>query len=359
MLSGNSETRKYYALIPPPANLLTLCIDAPFGRFAWKDGGLFQLDGSSFANHKERPAPLTATQGIKAWIIMELFAPSAFVYSLLQAPFTSLPTSGISKVFSKLGGTQRTNFDQFSLLPSLSTLSTLSSKQRVLASLFLIHYANRALISPLRTPGRSPSHLVVVLCAVVFNIVNGSLMGSYISSDECHSFLKSSSDARFWFGVALWGAGLIGNIVHDEILLNIRRRQQTAASKKSDEGGKKEMHYAIPHGLLYKFVSYPNYLCEWVEWMGFALAAAPDPILLSVHAPRLLSPFTPHSELANSFAGELWGIVQAYMRLAPPWLFLFAEIFTMTSRAWKGHQWYRNKFPEYPNQRTAVIPFLF
>jgi len=335
------ETRKYYALIPPPANLLTLFIDAPFGRFAWKDGGLFQLDG------------------IKAWIIMELFAPSAFVYSLLQAPFASLPTSGISKVFSKLEGTQRTNFDQFSLLPSLSTLSTLSSKQRVLASLFLVHYANRALISPLRTPGRSPSHLVVVLCAVVFNIVNGSLMGSYISSDECHSFLKSSSDARFWFGVALWGAGFIGNIVHDEILLNIRRRQQSAASKKSDEGGKKEMHYAIPHGLLYKFVSYPNYLCEWVEWMGFALAAAPDPILLSVHAPRLLSPFTPHSELANSFAGELWGIVQAYIRLAPPWLFLFAEIFTMTSRAWKGHQWYRNKFPEYPKQRTAVIPFLF
>lgn len=289
---------------------------------------------------------------------MELFAPTTFVYALLQAPFASSTGSGASKLFSKLGGTRGTMSDQFPLLPSLSTLSLLSSKQKVLASLFLIHYANRALISPLRTPGRSPSSIVVVLCAIVFNLVNGSLMGSYISSDECSSYLQSVSTARFWFGVALWAAGFIGNVVHDEILLNIRRRQQSAAAKKSDEGEKKEMHYAIPHGLLYEFVSYPNYLCEWAEWIGFAIAASPTPSFLSTHSSRLFSPFTPHSELANSFTGGLWDILQAYTQASPPWLFVFAEIFTMASRAWRGHQWYRSKFPEYPTRRTAVIPFL-
>jgi len=290
---------------------------------------------------------------------MELFSPFTFVYALLQAPFSSTSASGAPKLFYKLGSAQRTSVDQFSLVPSLSTLSTLSSKQKLLASLFVLHYANRALISPLRSPGRSPSHLLVVICAVMFNIVNGILMGSYISSEGCCSFLESTSDARFWFGVSLWAAGFVGNLAHDEILLNIRRRQQSAASKESNEGGKKEMHYAIPHGLLYKFVSYPNYLCEWAEWVGFALAAAPVPSLLSTHSSRLLSPFTPHSQLASSPLGDLREVVGAYTQAAPPWLFVFAEVFTMASRAWRGHQWYRNKFTEYPKERTAVIPFLF
>ncbi|KLO17681.1 hypothetical protein SCHPADRAFT_925704 [Schizopora paradoxa] len=338
-----NETRKYYALIPPPAFLLTLFIDAPFGRFSWKSGGLlglFQVDG------------------IKSWIVMELVSPMTFIYALLQAPFTSSASSGALKLFSKIGGAQRIMTDQFPLFPSLSALSMLSSKQKVLASLFLIHYANRAIISPLRTPGRSPSNIAVVICAIVFNLVNGSLMGSYISSDECQSFLQFTSSLRFWFGIALWTAGFIGNIVHDEILLNIRRRHQSAAAKKSDKEDKKEMHYAIPHGLLYEFVSYPNYFCEWVEWIGFALAASPVPPFLSSRSSRLLSPFTQHSELASSFSGGLLDILQAYTQASPPWLFVFAEIFTMASRAWRGHQWYKSKFPEYPTRRTAVVPFL-
>ena len=78
--------------------------------------------------------------------------------------------------------------------------------------------------------------------------------------------------AWFWPGVALWFAGFVGNIVHDEILLNLRR--------KTMHGPDGKPHYAIPYGYLYRWVSYPNYLCEWVEWAGFALAAAPFPALL-------------------------------------------------------------------------------
>ena len=92
---------------------------------------------------------------------------------------------------------------------------------------------------------------------------------------------------------------------------------------------KKQEHYAIPHGYLYSLISYPNYFCEWLEWLGFALAAAPVPSLTS------LSTFE------------------------APWVFLLAEVMTMFPRAYRGHQWYHNRFPDYPKERKAVIPFLF
>ena len=82
-------------------------------------------------------------------------------------------------------------------------------------------------------------------------------------------FLFDDLRPTFWTGIVLWAAGFAGNILHDEVLLNIRRR----ARKKSDDG---KEHYAIPHGYLYRYVSYPNYLCEWMEWTGYAIAAAPN-----------------------------------------------------------------------------------
>ena len=33
-------------------------------------------------------------------------------------------------------------------------------------------------------------------------------------------------------------------------------------------------HYVIPHGGLFSILSFLNYLCKWVKWFGFALAAS-------------------------------------------------------------------------------------
>ena len=134
----------------------------------------------------------------------------------------------------------------------------------------------------------------------------------------------------------MWAVGFVGNIVHDEILLNIRRKKQAEDAKKTPEQTAKEKkreHYAIPHGLLYKYISYPNYFCEWMEWLGFALAASPLP----------------------SF--ESWAAFLA--TITPPFLFFLAEVVTMVPRAVRGHQWYHTKFPNYPKERKAVIPFIF
>jgi 3-oxo-5-alpha-steroid 4-dehydrogenase 1 len=244
---------------------------------------------------------------------MELFAPASFIYAFLHSPLSS---------------------KNFGYSPSLS----LSNPPTLLAGLFLIHYLNRALVSPLRTPSRSKSHLAVPLSGISFNVVNGSLMGAYLSSPVAASFLEGAfSRPLFWVGIGLWAFGFAGNILHDEILLNLRRSAKVKGKGRADgddnNGKSKQEHYAIPYGYLYRYISYPNYLCEWLEWLGFAIAASPVPSLTSVAA--FLETVT------------------------PPFLFFYSEVLLMIPRAYRGHKWYHSKFPDYPKERKAVIPLLF
>ena len=245
---------------------------------------------------------------------METVSLSTFIYTYLNSPLSPLT---------------------FGKPPPLS----IDNPSATLACLFVTHYLNRAILSPLRTPSRSKSHAIVVLAGITFNTVNGPLVGAYLSSPEGLSYLTGAyRRPHFWLGVLMWAAGFVGNIVHDEILLNIRRKKQAqdAAGKTPEQRAKEKKkgeHYAIPHGLLYEYISYPNYFCEWIEWLGFALAASPLP----------------------SF--ESWGAFLA--TITPPFLFFLAEVFTMVPRAVRGHQWYHGKFPNYPKERKAVVPFIF
>jgi 3-oxo-5-alpha-steroid 4-dehydrogenase 1 len=208
----------------------------------------------------------------------------------------------------------------------------MSTPQIILAGLFLIHYLNRAIISPLRTPSRSKSHIAVILAGVTFNLANGALMATYLTSPVTTAFLAGAlSRPSFWAGILLWASGFAGNILHDEVLLNIRRKANAKGKRNENQLGKE--HYAIPRGYLYQYISYPNYFCEWAEWLGYALAAAPFPVLI-----------------------PLSSTVQT---IQPPWLFLWSEIFLMIPRAYKGHRWYHKNFPEYPKERRAVVPFIF
>ncbi|KAF9643607.1 hypothetical protein BDM02DRAFT_3157401 [Thelephora ganbajun] len=287
-------TRKWAFFVPMLAFPASFVINAPFGRFTPSGKSIFLLDGRW------------------SWMVMELVSPSAFIYTYLRSPLS--PTT-------------------FGTSPPLS----IENPSAVLAGLFLIHYANRAVFSPLRTPSRSKSHAIVVLSAIVFNAINGPLLGAYLSSPECLSHLTGAYERpRFWLGILMWAAGFVGNIVHDEILLNIRWKKQSEDAKKTPEQLAKEKkrgeHYAIPHGLLYKYISYPNYFCEWIEWLGFALAASPLP----------------------SFGG-----LETFLAtITPPFLFFVAEVFTMMPRAVRGHQWYHRRFPNYPKERKGVIPFI-
>ena len=71
---------------------------------------------------------------------------------------------------------------------------------------------------------------------------------------------------RFWTGVVGWAFGFAGNgsfsyprfqlmeVYHDEILNDLRRPGTKAKGKG---------RYKIPEGGLFRYVSFPNYLCEW------------------------------------------------------------------------------------------------
>ncbi|GLB38735.1 putative 3-oxo-5-alpha-steroid 4-dehydrogenase [Lyophyllum shimeji] len=317
--------RKYFTLGSVATFPVLFFVNAPFGRFTPSSDSIFLVDG------------------IKSWIFMELVSPLCFLLTFLASPLSPPSTPS----------------------PPLN----FTSPQSLLALLYLTHYANRALISPLRTPSRSKSHLIVPLSAVFFNTVNGALMGSYLSSPFARAFLGPSLPSptarpSFYLGLLIWAAGFAGNIYHDEILLNIRRKaikgkgkatsppSSSSSSSSSAAGKTKGEHYAIPTGALYAYVSYPNYLCEWIEWTGFALASSPVPSLSLSSLLSLLSP----QEIMTSLKTPPEAFAPS---LTPPWIFLLAEVLLMLPRAVRGHRWYHDRFGSaYPRERRAVVPFL-
>jgi len=172
----------------------------------------------------------------------------------------------------------------------------------VMALLFTFHYANRALVFPfrLRTPGKRMPVVIVVL-AVGFNLVNGSLLGAQLAGRRDYP-LEWFTDPRFIAGLALFAGGMAVNWWADRRLIALRR---------PGEAG-----YVIPRGGLFERVSCPNHLGEIVEWSGFALMT--------------------------------WSL--------PGFAFAFWTAANLVPRALAHHHWYRRTFPDYPAGRKAVLP---
>ena len=172
-----------------------------------------------------------------------------------------------------------------------------------LALLFLwqLHYVNRAFVFPLRMRSDRRMPVAVVAMAIVFNLVN-----AYLNARQISAFGRYDAgwllDPRFLIGAAIFLVGRSINLRADRTLLELRG------------GG-----YRIPQGPLFRWVSCPNYLGEIVEWLGWAVAT--------------------WSLAGLSFA------VFTFANLAP--------------RAISHHRWYRERFPDYPRERKALIPFLW
>jgi 3-oxo-5-alpha-steroid 4-dehydrogenase 1 len=168
---------------------------------------------------------------------------------------------------------------------------------------WLFHYVYRAFIYPLRresTGRRMP--LSVVVMAIGFNCVNGYLNGRYLftfSGGYPNAWLVAPP---FLLGAALFVGGLIVNRRSDRTLQELRR---------ANHGG-----YEVPQGGLFRWVSSPNYLGEIVEWTGWAIAT-----------------------------WSLAGLSFAFWTAA-----------NLAPRARSNHLWYRREFPDYPDERKALIP---
>jgi protein-S-isoprenylcysteine O-methyltransferase Ste14 len=193
------------------------------------------------------------------------------------------------------------------LMPLYFTFGTndLTYAAIIILGLYLLHYVHRTLIFPfrLKTKGKKmPVHIVI--SAMVFNIINTFFIGFYFG------FLYQIENEWllhpvFIIGLLIFFSGMIINIQSDTILLQLRND--------SNPG-----EYKIPEGKMFKWVSCPNYLGEWIEWTGYAI--------LSFSLPAL--------------AFAIW----TFANLAP--------------RALANHKWYYEKFDSYPKERNAILPFL-
>lgn len=175
----------------------------------------------------------------------------------------------------------------------------------VMIGLFCLHYFNRALVFPFRikTQGKRMP-LLTVGSAVVFNTINGSLLGIWFSR-FAHYTNEWLWQPLFIIGLLLFLAGFGINLWADEKLFALR--------KKGDTG------YYIPRGGLYDLISSPNLFGEIIEWTGFALLT--------------------------------WSL--------PALAFLVWTLANLVPRALANQRWYRQRFPEYPAQRKMLIPFIW
>lgn len=180
----------------------------------------------------------------------------------------------------------------------------LPTASSVLLALFTFHYVNRTLIFPFRLRNGKPTPFVVMLLAFCFCCCNGLLQTRYLvfhaKYDDAWLY-----DVRFIGGTALFVAGLAVNWHSDHVLINLRKPGETG--------------YKIPRGGMFEYVSGANFFGEIVEWAGFAIAS--------------------------------WSF--------PAFCFAFFTFCNIGPRAQQHHQWYVEKFKDYPPERKAVIPFLW
>jgi 3-oxo-5-alpha-steroid 4-dehydrogenase 1 len=102
----------------------------------------------------------------------------------------------------------------------------------------------------------SPSHIIIVICAIAFNLVNGSAIGGWLGG------YGSVKEVPLWqvvLGSVLFLLGLWGNVYHEEILRDLRRDGSNVKKRETavrSEDGKRV--YKIPQGGLFKYCWFPH-----------------------------------------------------------------------------------------------------
>ncbi|XP_072267977.1 3-oxo-5-alpha-steroid 4-dehydrogenase 1 [Pyxicephalus adspersus] len=186
----------------------------------------------------------------------------------------------------------------------LASQPPLTTPSQLLMGFFICHYFQRTLIFPFLIRGGKPTPLLSFALAFIFCCYNGYLQSSYLvkysafPSDWTH-------DPRFIAGSVLFFSGMFINIYSDHILRNLR---------KPGESG-----YKIPYGGLFEYVTGANFFGEIVEWSGFAVAS--------------------------------WSL--------PGAAFAIFTLLVLSSRAQQHHQWYVEKFDNYPKSRKILVPFVY
>ncbi len=184
------------------------------------------------------------------------------------------------------------------------------ARNTLTALIFLImwevHYIHRSFIYPFGLRGEGKRMPIVIAgTGLLFNALNGYLNGRWLFTFSGGYSNLWLLDVKFVAGLLIFVAGFIINRQADRTLRRLR------------EDG--ESGYAVPSGGMYRWISCPNYFGEIVEWIGWAIATW-------------------------SLAGLAFAVWTA-ANLVP--------------RARSHHQWYRESFADYPQERKALVPRLW
>ena len=176
-----------------------------------------------------------------------------------------------------------------------------------------VHYGTRGFVFPnlqlRRTAATASFSITIVLMGWLVTSVHGYLNAAFISELGQHFTLSWFSDPRFIIGITLYYASFVFNIRSDAIIRNLRTVEEIERGDKV---------YRIPRGGLFRFVTNPSYLTEIAAFTGFAIAT--------------------------------WSLGATFI--------LLITIANLVPRAFQTHRWYREKFPDYPQERRVLIPFV-
>ena len=178
----------------------------------------------------------------------------------------------------------------------------------ILFACWIFHYLNRTFIYPFRikaTEKKMP--LFIVLNAILFNCVNAGLNGYFLAELANPAMYNPDwlTTPHFIVGAVLFTSGMAINWRADHVLINLRKPGETG--------------YKIPKGFLFNYISSPNLFGEIIAWSGFAIMA--------------------------------WNL--------PALTFMVWTFSNLVPRAKNHHDWYKEKFSDYPKKRKAVFPFIF
>lgn len=168
-----------------------------------------------------------------------------------------------------------------------------------------LHYVHRGFIFPFRLKsGDKPFPIIAVPLAIGFNAMNGFVNGWAVGHAPHLQDTAWLTDPRFLLGLLVMIIGLYINLRSDTMLMQLR-----------DDGS---TGYKIPHGFLFEKVTAPNYLGEMIIWVGFAC-------------------------MSWTLAGLAFALF---------------TVGYMVPRALTHHRWYKEKFPDYPADRKAILPWV-
>lgn len=111
--------------------------------------------------------------------------------------------------------------------------------------------------------------------AILFNLLNGAFIASELRA--VGGTRRSRESPLFTIGLLFAITGAFINVFSDEVLL-LRRRETSrsapprAAARRHSVVSTKRSKYILPSGFLFDYVLCPNYLGEFIEWLGLAVA---------------------------------------------------------------------------------------